>query len=275
MAFVSNIEAAVAQIRANAQGAAVGRDAEYLHQLRVGIRRLRSTLRVFRALVTRRRAAQLGKELRATLRALGRARDWDVFQQSRFAPVLQRAAQAPRAAAQRSVRRVLGHERFRSLLKKTLAWARREPWRASANPGAPLGPFGARALRPLYRAVRNIVAHIEWSDPEQRHRVRVRLKRLRYGSDCFAAGFAPEALGGFQHRLRVMQHMLGELNDISVQYGLLRKLAHDKDLARAVARARSELAARERVLIGEIPKAWSKLVSHPPRWRRAVVVGSQ
>ena len=43
-AFIANVGAAVAQIQANRAGAASGRDPEHLHQLRVGIRRLRSTL---------------------------------------------------------------------------------------------------------------------------------------------------------------------------------------------------------------------------------------
>ena len=47
-AFIANVGAAVAQIHANRAGAAGGRDPEYLHQLRVGIRRLRSTLRAKR-----------------------------------------------------------------------------------------------------------------------------------------------------------------------------------------------------------------------------------
>ena len=37
-AFIANAGAAVAQIRANRAGAATGRDAEHLHQLRVGVR---------------------------------------------------------------------------------------------------------------------------------------------------------------------------------------------------------------------------------------------
>ena len=270
-ALIANVGAAVAQIQANARGAALGRDPEYLHQLRIGIRRLRSSLRAFRELVRRRRASCLDRELRATLRALGPVRDWDVFLQSQFAPVLQREAYARRAAAQRTVRRILTQARFQSLLRRVLDWIRSEPWRASADPGAPLGTFGARALQRLYDAPCGAAARIDWSNAKRRHRVRIRLKRLRYGSECFAAGFAPEAMYGFQHRLRAMQHLLGELNDITVQQRLLRELGHGTGLARPIARAQTRLAARERTLTGAIPKAWSKLESHPLYWRRAAV----
>jgi CHAD domain-containing protein len=256
-------------VRANARGAALGRDAEYLHQLRIGIRRLRSTLRAFRELLQRRRALRVDRELRAILRALGPLRDWDVFLRLRLAPDLQRAALARRAAAQRSARRLLAQARFRSLLQRVLAWTRGKPWRASADPGESLGTFGAKALERLYNAPRKAAEKIDWSDAEGRHRVRIRLKRLRYGGECFSAGFAPHSTRGFRHRLRAMQHLLGELNDITVQKRLLQELGQGRDLARHVARARKQLAARESSLTGAIPKAWSKLESHPPHWRRA------
>ena len=212
-ALIANVVAAVAQIQANARGAALGRDPEYLHQLRIGIRRLRSTLRAFRELLQRRRASLLDKELRAILRALGAVRDWDVFLQLQLAPVLQRAARTRRAAAQRAARRVLTQARFQALLRRVLEWTRAEPWRASAEPDESLATFGARALERLYNAPRKAAEKIDWSDPERRHRVRIRLKRLRYGGECFAAGFAPHSMHGFKHRLRAMQHLLGELNE--------------------------------------------------------------
>ena len=268
-ALIANVAAALAQVRANAPGAALGRDPEYLHQLRIGMRRLRSTLRAFRALLQRRRASLLDKKLRATLRALGPVRDWDVFLQAKFEPVLQRAAHARRTAAQRKARRVLTQTSFQALLRRVLEWIRGEPWRASADADAVLGPFGVRALQRLYDAPRRAAAKIDWSDPEQRHRVRIRLKRLRYGGECFAAGFAPRAAQAFKHRLRAMQHLLGELNDITVQQRLLQELGRGRELARAAARARTRLAARERALTAAIPKTWSKLESQPPHWRRA------
>ena len=52
-AFAVLCGAALAQIAANAPGVARGDDAEYLHQLRVGFRRLLSALRAFRPLLRR------------------------------------------------------------------------------------------------------------------------------------------------------------------------------------------------------------------------------
>jgi inorganic triphosphatase YgiF len=71
-AFVANIAAAAALLGANARGAALGKNPGYLHQVRVGIRRLRSTLRVFRRLVRKRPARRFDHALRSLMRAWAR-----------------------------------------------------------------------------------------------------------------------------------------------------------------------------------------------------------
>lgn len=268
VAFVSNVQAAVEQIRANAPGALAGRNHEYLHRLRVGIRRLRSTLRAFRELVRRRRARTFDRKLRALLRAIGAVRDWDVFLQSPMPPALRRASRKQRAMAEASLRVALAARRLSLLSDRLYVWAQSEPWRASAKPDEPLGKFGTRALRRLCEALGDAAAGIDWTDAKRRHRVRICAKRLRYGSDCFAAAFPVDAMAGFQQRLKNLQQVLGELNDIAVQRRLLDKLARKGLSVRATAQARARLLAREQPLLKKVGKAWKKFDAHPRHWRR-------
>ena len=261
-AFAANVRAAVAQIHANARGESIGRNHEYLHQLRVGIRRLRSTLRAFRELVRRRRARRFDRALRTLLRAMGAVRDWDAFLHSRVSPALRQAGLRQRASAEASLRASVTPRKLALLTGRLLVWAQSEPWRAGARPGESLGRFGARALRRLFDATRDAAAKIDWADAKRRHRVRIRVKRLRYGCDCFAAGFPPETMDAFQQRLKKLQELLGELNDIAVQRRLL------KELAGAKGTALSRLAARERPLLKALEKAWQKFDAHPPHWRK-------
>lgn len=121
-------------------------------------------------------------------------------------------------------------------------------------------------MQRLYGALCRRATGIDWQDAEQRHRVRIRLKRLRYGCDCFAAAYPADETGPMLHRLRASQHLLGELNDLQVQRRLLGELARDAGLAAAVQHARQ---ARERRLIRETAKAWTKFESVAPYWRRS------
>jgi triphosphatase len=266
-AFVANLRAALEQIDANAAGAMAGRDPEYLHQLRVGLRRLRSTLRAFHSLLRRRKVAEFDSALREILRALGAARDWDVFLLLHRDPGLVRAARARGAAARRQTRGLLRSTTFLTTPRSVLAWAQLAPWRADADPGEPVARFARRALQRLRERVG--ADAVDWHDAAQRHKVRVRIKRLRYGCECFAPAYPKRKVRPYLKRLRRLQQILGEMNDITVQRTLLRQLAGDARLRKAAAALRAELAVRERGLSAAAARAWDELEARKPFWRRA------
>lgn len=268
-AFIANLRAALAQIDANATGAAAGRDPEYLHQLRVGLRRLRSTLRAFRALLRRRESTDFDGLLREILRALGAARDWDVFRRAQRDDSLARAAGRKSAAARRRARRMLRSTQFRTTPRRLLAWAKRTPWRTDADPEEPVAAFARRALRRLHNSLREDAAAVDWNNAAQRHKVRVKLKRLRYGCECFAAAYQKRGMRPYLKRLRKLQQILGEMNDITIQRMLLRELARDAGLRRPAAALRAALTVRERELKREAARAWDEFDSMKPFWRRA------
>src|SRR4249920_2613291 len=72
------LQAALLQAGANAQAAIALPDPEHLHQLRVGLRRYRSALRLFSEFLHRRSRKRLARAAREAMRPLGEARDWDV-----------------------------------------------------------------------------------------------------------------------------------------------------------------------------------------------------
>ncbi|HXL75606.1 MAG TPA: CHAD domain-containing protein [Burkholderiales bacterium] len=96
------LSAALAQVEINARGAAQFADPEFLHQLRVGLRRLRTVQRAFGIPGAKRR-------LRKFKPALAAARDWDVFcgwlENTRVSPELKSLARRKRAVARRRAQR--------------------------------------------------------------------------------------------------------------------------------------------------------------------------
>lgn len=264
--FIANVKAGVEQIQANRPGAAASGDPEHLHQLRVGMRRLRSTLRACRALLRRKDAARLDRRLRKALRAFGAARDWDVFEGTLGRGALRGPARKLGDAARRKARAAARSAPFRFLPDETLAWARGRPWRARADAGQPMEGFARDALERAYQRLLEEAERIDWNDAPRRHRVRILVKRLRYGCECFVAAWPDAAITRFQKELRRLQGILGELNDIEVQRGLLAEVAGTEFLLPVNARLH-KLEMRERSLRATLRRAWRAFELVNPYWR--------
>jgi inorganic triphosphatase YgiF len=282
-AFSAIFAAALSQAGANARGVARGGEPEYLHQMRVGLRRLRSALVAFRALVPKKAAKPIAERLRALMPALGAARDWDVFceglvrlgmQEPERAPVLApllARARARRSIARRHARAAAASPRLQAFLLRALRWVNDGPWKGRAHKAeGSLGAFAAAALERLHRKALEQAQDIDWSDAERRHRLRIRMKRLRYACDFFAASFADAAARPYIKRLAALQDILGDLNDIAVARGLLAQTAPrgaPPGLAAAAGHVRHALAVRERMLVMSLEPAWTAFEKRRPFWQ--------
>jgi triphosphatase len=282
-AFGAIFAAALTQIGANARGVVQGRDPEYLHQMRVGQRRLRSALVAFRAFVPKKAAKPIIDRLRALMPVLGAARDWDVFcdglvrmdtqepqRAAELAPLLT-VARARRGAARRRARIAAGSDKLQSFLLRALRWVNDGPWKGrSAQAEGSLATFAAAALDRLHRKALATAEEIEWSDAGRRHRLRIRMKRLRYACDFFAASFAAAAVRPYLKRLAALQDILGELNDIAVARRLLEGIAPRgcaADIAAAAGHTRHAMAVRERAIVMSLEAAWLAFEKRRPFWR--------
>ena len=234
--------AALEQIAANAEGVARSDDPEYLHQLRVGLRRLRSYFRAFRALEPR--SGPIRRRLRG-FGVLGEARDWDVFVQS-LAKV-----PAPAKAARAEARALVRSPRFNETLVRILRWIEEAPWRETNQP---LAAFAAQALERLHRKARK---DIDWSDAGERHGLRLRVKRLRYATDAFGGCFPGARTRSYVAALERLQDDFGELNDIVVARRLTRVLGLKK----------KGLNERETRLIARARRDWEGFAQRAPFWR--------
>ena len=236
------VGAAIEQVGANARGFLAADDPEYLHQLRVGLRRLRAILVAFRALEPRARG--LKRRLRRFTPALGTARDWDVFVAS-LAPGsrLRKAAETHRRRARREARAVVASPGFNETLVRALRWLEEAPWQETAES---LPDFASGALDRLRRKV---AKGIDWNDAAERHALRIRIKRLRYASEAF---------GHPAKDLERLQDTFGELSDIAVARRLMKKLPpapHFKE----------KLNEKEGVLIARARREWQAFGKRTPR----------
>ena len=242
------------QIGTNSGGMHGSRDPEYLHQLRVGMRRLRSALQAFAPLFEDDKP--LKRALRRLASALGPARDWDVFlptlEKLRVAPHVVRTARSRANAARHSALDCVASPEFRAFLFRSLRWLESEPW---TDADATLAGFAPGRLEKIYRKTLRKV-HLE--RPKPRHALRVRIKRLRYACEYFAPCFAEEAVEAWLGELRTLQDVLGALNDIVVARALLAEIG---------AAAPRSLGQREQRLILKLRATWERFERLAPYWR--------
>lgn len=244
------------QIVANASQIASGEHgAEHVHQLRVGLRRLRSALRLFGGAVP---APALADAAAALFRSLGSARDRDVLAgvfgselQSALAGIeldelpMPNPSGVPASTPVDALRARPAQAMLLDLLAAGSVAADESDSRAKAATG--LRKRLVRRLERWHRAVVADAERFEQLDSHERHRLRKRLKRLRYAVE-FAAGLLDgRRLRRYLSRLQAAQQRLGELNDVVMATHVFQRARFADPRARV---ALGWLAARHDVLVG-------------------------
>jgi len=281
-AFRALCAACVRHLEGNRYGALAAADREYLHQMRVALRRLRTAFELFADALPRPVAAELLSELRWLTRALGRARDWDVFLADTLRPLL---ARHPRHAGLRAMRaacedlsaeatsvaqRALESRRYYALMRAL---------RALSYGDTPVSPLSAGAPRPLSMRRHALAAMIGKArkrgrklarlDAGELHRLRKAVRRLRYGL-LFLAPLLPEArVRPLAGAVEALQETLGALNDCAVGEELIeRARAEARGPQRRKARKLlvKRIAAARAARRGELQAQWEAFRAAEKEW---------
>lgn len=246
------------QVQANVAGV-LARDAECLHQMRVGLRRLRAALNLFKHLAPLPAALQQDLDWLAAL--LGKARDWDVLIAETLPRVdgddwragrqaLRDSAEVHAAAAHKALLRALRSRRYQRFIPALSDWIVGQAWRAPQD-GVPAGSLGhpvRHSMQPLLdkarKRLRQRLRHADPDDAPALHRVRIAAKKLRYAAEFFQALLPPRPLRKQLRRLTALQDGLGRLNDLATADILLAQLEREPGASAPLAAyARGYLAA--------------------------------
>ncbi len=241
-AFRAIARSCLRQIVANTAAVRGGRP-EALHQMRIGLRRLRAGLSLFADVVADQDREHIKSELRWITQQLGPARDLDVFAADVLEPLRAAHPDDPEiaaayrdflerhAAAYACATRAVGSDRFRKLLLDLAAWIEIGAWAghgtalAAAPADGPATEHAAKHLSKLRRTIKKKGRHLREVSSTERHKLRIRAKRLRYATEFFATTFPgkksdkrrKESLAA----LKDLQDSLGVLNDIAIRRALL------------------------------------------------------
>jgi triphosphatase len=232
-----------------------GREPIGIHQARVSLRRLRAALALFRQPLGDAAPRDLAAPAKALASVCGPCRDWDVFiadtlpeavtalrrhidadkldKLERRAAALLRSARQLRRNRHDVARRALGGEEF-AAFDRLLAAVIDEPGPTLANPEdvlVPLRAFASEALDKRDRKVRKLGRNLDTLSFEEKHALRVRLKKLRYAASFLRHAFDDTRAEEYIRAAAGLQEAFGALNDRAVAEDLL-------DQAMTVARPR-------------------------------------
>jgi inorganic triphosphatase YgiF len=228
-----------------ANQAAVRRgDPEGIHQMRVGLRRLRAALSLFKQLIQGSGLHALKGELVWLTEQLGPARDYDVLVSKTLGPLrsahhdeeefaaLEKDLDRHRKAGLATAKAAVESQRYRRLLLECALWLFDGDWRNGADAleatlrEQPVRSFAQQELTRRTRKIAKRVRKLRSMDARPRHRLRIAVKKLRYAREFFESlkldGRRGKTSGKVDRALTHLQNALGSLNDMTVHA----RLAH-------------------------------------------------
>ncbi len=226
----------------NLHGAMGSDDAEYLHQMRVALRRLRVVLRMAEKINANEQLAGLYNDVSALCVELGRIREWDVFIAQTVKPMCKRmaghaglqallaASELQRAACYAALRSTDHVRELQRLLLRFAIWMNGAYWQQETETVQRAQDFANRRLDKLSERFSQSGLQLNTADATALHALRILAKKLRYSAEFFAPLYKKQKAESYLAALSEVQEVLGHINDDAVAHCLLDWLAADPAL---------------------------------------------
>lgn len=266
----------LSQIQGNETGVLQGNDPEHIHQMRIGLRRLRLAIELFAD------AAPCDAKLRQGLdqlsAQLGNARNWDVLAWQTLPAIinqrpangeldaLQSATLAMATQQRQKAASAIRSSRYARLLLALGSWIQAVP--PHAKPSAdehdlrqlPVKKMASQLLARYRKKMQRRGKVIVNGDTSTLHHLRIAAKKLRYTSEFFQSLQSSRDSDTAAPALHRLLETLGDLNDAACADGLLRNMVppdvtHDASFVRGYLAARVERKSRK------ARRIWQQFVS--------------
>jgi triphosphatase len=263
-AFRTIARACFDQFLLNEPAIRLTRNREAVHQSRVALRRLSTSLRIFSSLVSGAGRDELRRDLRELAAHLQKARDLDVLTAEAIAPAIGADAPAPaknllgsiearRNSAYDELVATLSAPQTAKLFSRIVGWIEAGDWMRDPKREdlrrEKIVPFVERKLAKATRKFKERCEELGNADQEERHRIRIRAKNLRYSGEFFETLIATKAahkrFRAFIAALKDLQTLLGKENDVRMTRRFLASLAQEIGGDRAPDADKAVLAAVE------------------------------
>jgi inorganic triphosphatase YgiF len=265
----------LAQVHGNERGVLSGHDPDSVHQMRVGLRRLRSAFDLLQRLITT--PSSLQEEVRWIADELGDARDWEVLARSTLpdatgaAPDDVNAATVGHASTENAktnrerAAAAVDSVRYTRLVIELTRWLEQAGWREGLSEdqrealNKPVKRFASKTLYSRHRTLMKRGRNLPDLDARRRHRARIAAKKLRYATEFFASLYPKRTVRHYTATLGNLQDDLGWRNDMVVADQLLKTLASAQpETTPGVGYARGYLASRVAADRDTLRKLWKR-----------------
>ena len=259
------------QFQRNEPGLLAGGEAEFIHQARVALRRLRSAIKLFSPVLPTEFVTIYGQSWQTLASALGEARNWDVFLEETLPELqasfphhheirkLRREAERRVVSARRSILKLMAVKEYPQLLLEFTAAVH---GLCDGTDGPTLPELATERIAVHVRSVKKMAVRYAELNTEERHKMRLRFKKLRYAMEFMLPLLPVRRMKGYLAALSELQDQLGRVND-----QVTARLLIDEVLSTHSGSGRGSLAVgwvagREALLFESLPQkleAWLKL----------------
>lgn len=222
-------------MQVNIPGTLADLDSEFLHDLRVAVRRTRSGLSLIKNVLPPEVVERYKEDFAYIGTVTGPTRDLDVYllyeaaYKSRLPDALQTGLHSffedlavERKAAQSRLVRELKGEKIKGILASWGDFLESEADNQAKNAGMPVVDLAGKIIYRRYKRVMRdgLAIHDQTPDAEI-HGLRIQGKKLRYAIEFFSSLFPETEVKSALKRLKKLQNYLGDFNDLSVQQDML------------------------------------------------------
>lgn len=279
----------LAQIAANLALTADSDEPEGPHQLRIGLRRLRTAFKAFESILGGPAMEPLAAAARDLGRIVGGLRDLDVAIGEMLPEAaglgldaaarsgLEAALDARRAGLRAKVRGALadagtvGFVFDLAAFVEARGWLVAADWAQSGRLATPIGALAADILEHRHRKVLGRGRRIDRLDAEGLHALRKELKTLRYTAEMLAPVFPGKPAARYLKTLKALQESFGSLNDAATAQTLMAGTealgAGNPVLIRGAGWIAGALAVRVRSDRPTLAARWKGFAAAEPYWR--------
>ncbi|SON56287.1 hypothetical protein HDIA_2746 [Hartmannibacter diazotrophicus] len=270
------LRSCVGQIAANAAAVIDSADPEGPHQLRVGLRRLRSTLLAFRPVMDWTKARVLDEEAKRLATIVGELRDIDVLIDEIIGPLKDRVdvtglvalLERRRERLRADVRSVIAGTDGTTFLIDLTEFTECREWRNGFDEALAyrLLPFAKNAIARQQERIAKYTDRLADLTAEERHSLRKAYKKLRYLLDFFAPVIGGKAMRKLLAKTKEVQDHLGYMNDVVMAEKLHTLVAEEGDRAETPGDPKERLHAAHAVgfILGwhcaQAEREWKKVV---------------